>query len=415
MPESLIETNSATATLTEATGALIDVELITPGWGSSGYYSAEVLESAGRDKVFAAGTHMYIDHPSASENNDRPERSLRDLAAVLAEDATWNGSALRGKARVFAPYQPLVAEMKDDIGVSIRAGGEVEMGEAEGRRGRIVTALVNATSVDFVTRAGRGGRVAALLESARPTATHLAEARNVGQWVESAIHRDFTVMADNMAGEGRLTREERIQMSSAIGDALAAFVANLEANAPQLYQRDLWDEPTAPAVSESTIRPNTLNTTKEALVAELSEAEVTALRSSVTEAEAARDAALAEAATARAALADATARQSARPVVAAKVAESKTLGARTQQRLVESIVTALPVADSKIADETLTAAVESAVTAAEAEIADYARATPAPLFGVVGSAQESAATSGTQITESDIDKAAGSAFGRTGA
>jgi hypothetical protein len=64
-------------------------------------------------------------------------------------------------------------------------------------------------------------------------------------------------MADDMAAEGRLTREERIQMSSAVGDALAAFVANLEANAPQLYQRDLWDEPTAPAVSEGAPAPTT--------------------------------------------------------------------------------------------------------------------------------------------------------------
>lgn len=412
MPEQLCETNSATATLTEATGALIDVELITPGWGSSGYYSAEVLESAGRDKVFAAGTHMYIDHPSASENHDRPERSLRDLAAVLAEDATWNGTALRGKARVFAPYQPLVAEMKDDIGVSIRAGGEVEMGEAEGRRGRIVTQLVNATSVDFVTRAGRGGRIAQLLESARPTATNLAEARNVGQWVESAIHRDFTVMADNMAGEGHLTREERIQMSSAIGDALAAFVANLEANAPQLYQRDLWDEPAAPAVSEGAPAPTDPPTRKGGLVPELTEAEVTALRDSAAQAEAARDAALAEAATLKAQIAESTARTAARPVVAAKVAESSILGERDKARLVESIVVALPVVDGKIADETLAAAVESAVKSREDDVkADYTRPTATPLFGSFGSVQESAA-GGEQLAEADVLKSIRSGFGK---
>jgi hypothetical protein len=53
MPEQLIETgNAATAALSEATGSSIAVELITPGWGSSGYYGAPVLEAAGRDKVF---------------------------------------------------------------------------------------------------------------------------------------------------------------------------------------------------------------------------------------------------------------------------------------------------------------------------------------------------------------------------
>ncbi len=62
------------ATPAEGPGRLL-VQLITPGWGSSGYYSEDVLEAAGRDRVFPAGTHMYIDHPSESETFDRPERT----------------------------------------------------------------------------------------------------------------------------------------------------------------------------------------------------------------------------------------------------------------------------------------------------------------------------------------------------
>ncbi|NGZ99632.1 hypothetical protein G5V59_02545 [Nocardioides sp. W3-2-3] len=84
-------------------------------------------------------------------------------------------------------------------------------------------------SVDWVTRPGRGGKVLQVLESARD----VTEARSIGQWVESRIHRDFTVLADDMAGDGRLTREERISLSAAIGDGLAAFVAKVEADAPQ--------------------------------------------------------------------------------------------------------------------------------------------------------------------------------------
>ncbi|WP_157936893.1 hypothetical protein [Geodermatophilus chilensis] len=417
MPEQLTETRAEHA-LSEATGSSVALELITPGWGSSGYYSPAVLEAAGRDRVFPAGTHMYIDHPSASEDRDRPERSVRDLAAVLTTDATWNGTALVAEARVFGPYQQLVAEMKDVIGVSIRASGDVEIGEAEGRRGRIITSLVQATSVDLVTRAGRGGRIAQLLESARPTREHLAEARNVGQWVEAAIHRSFTVLADDMFGDGRLTREERIALSSGIGDALAAFVASLEANAPQLYQRDLWDEPTAPAVTEGAFAPTTESHGLEGLVPELTEAEVTALRDQAALAEAAQ----ARADAAEAALAESNARHAARPKVAAKVAESKALAgrARTQARVVESIVAALPVTDGRVADEALTAAVEAAVADAEAEFADIAPAVPQPLFGTLGSVTEAhrghthdgTTGGGTQITESDIDSAVGSAFGR---
>lgn len=219
------------------------VQLITPGWGSSGYYPAEVLEAAGRSGVFPAGLHMYLDHPTRTENSERPERSVRDLAAVLTEAATWNPStrALEAEAAVFGPYREVLAEMAEAIGVSIRAAAEVEHGEAEGRRGTVVTELVEGVSADFVTHAGRGGRIVEVLESAHRTT--VAERRSIGQWIESRIHRDFTITADDMAGDGRLTREERISLSNAIGDALTAFVGRLGADQPQLYARDLWDDP----------------------------------------------------------------------------------------------------------------------------------------------------------------------------
>jgi hypothetical protein len=236
------------ATLTEAvtpvgeTGARISVQLITPGWGSSGYYSPQVLTEAANRKVFPAGTHMYLDHPTMTEAEERPERSVRDLAAVLTTDATVDATGgLVAEADVLTPYRQLIAEARDAIGVSIRAAGVAEQGEAEGRNGVIISAITEGLSADFVTHAGRGGRVLQLLESAR--ARTLQEARNVGQWIESMIHMDFTNRADSMAAEGKLTREERIAMSAAIGDGLAAFVTSLENAAPQLYTRDLWDEP----------------------------------------------------------------------------------------------------------------------------------------------------------------------------
>jgi hypothetical protein len=230
---------ASTAPVAQAPGRFL-VELITPGWGSSGYYSPQVLESAAQAEVFPAGLHMYLDHPSASESIERPERSVRDLAAVLTEAARWDGNALVAEAAVFGPYREVLGQMSEAIGVSIRAAADVtDNAQAEGRRGRVVNQLVEGLSADFVTRAGRGGRIVEVLESART----VEEQRNIGQWIESRLHRDFTITADDMAGDGRLTREERISLSSAIGDALTAFVGRLEADQPQLYQRDLWDDP----------------------------------------------------------------------------------------------------------------------------------------------------------------------------
>lgn len=148
------------------------VKVISPGWGSSGYYSQQVLENAGQAKVFPAGTHMYFDHPSESESYDRPERSVRDLAAVFETDAVWSDEhgALVGEAQVFGPYRELLTDehFAKAIGTSIIASAEVTTGEAEGRQGRIVTNLIEGRSVDFVTHAGRGGSILSVMESARP-------------------------------------------------------------------------------------------------------------------------------------------------------------------------------------------------------------------------------------------------------
>lgn len=147
------------------------LRIITPGWGSSGYYSPGVLE---RDApaAFPRGTKMYWDHPAAGDT--RPERSLRDLAAELTEDARWMGSGPEGpgvysRARVFAQYQPAVEELAPHIGVSIRASAMMRPGEAEGRKGPLVDRLIPSptNSVDFVTIPGRGGRIASLFEAAR--------------------------------------------------------------------------------------------------------------------------------------------------------------------------------------------------------------------------------------------------------
>ncbi|WP_426566388.1 hypothetical protein ACPPVT_07530 [Angustibacter sp. McL0619] len=157
---------AGSAIAAETKGRLL-VTLITPGVGSSGYYAAEVLQEAATSKVWPAGTHCYVNHPSESEMFDRPERSIDDLAAVLTEDARWDGTGLVAEAQVF-PHHKHLTEMAGSIGMSIRAGAVVSEGEIEGRKMPIVDKLTEGISVDFVTHAGRGGTFE-VLESARPT------------------------------------------------------------------------------------------------------------------------------------------------------------------------------------------------------------------------------------------------------
>ena len=151
----------------------IPIKIIDPGWGSSGYYSREVLQQAVNARVYAAGLQMYWNHPSKSDEKERPERDLRDLAGVLTEDAQWQetgpkGPGIYARARVFSAYRDAVAEMGPYIGLSHYVWGESKTGEAEGKKGDIITRIVAARSVDFVTMPGRGGGIAEAFRNARP-------------------------------------------------------------------------------------------------------------------------------------------------------------------------------------------------------------------------------------------------------
>lgn len=148
-----------------------EVKLIAPGKGATAFYPAEALKRSG-PKVFVAGTHMYWNHPTRTEERDRPERDLSDLAAVLTTNAEYRengakGPGLYARAKVFSDYAESVAERGPHIGLSIMASGTAEMrdGKPVLRDGLpVLKEFTAAQSADFVTRAGAGGMI--LTESA---------------------------------------------------------------------------------------------------------------------------------------------------------------------------------------------------------------------------------------------------------
>lgn len=149
----------------------IPIKIIEPGWGASGYYSPEVLQRDGPE-VFTEGIKLYWNHPTLTEDAERPERDLHDLAAELVDAARWvpehpSGAGLYGDAKVFKPFQDSVDELAPHIGVSIRAKGKVVHGQAEGQSGPIVKEITAAKSVDFVTEPGAGGQILQLFEAQR--------------------------------------------------------------------------------------------------------------------------------------------------------------------------------------------------------------------------------------------------------
>lgn len=137
------------------------IRIIVPGQGSSGIYTAENLaESA---PLFKAGTEMFIDHPTETEEWERPERSIRDYAGVFLEDASvGEDGALYTVCKVFSGVNELIKDKWEHIGVSINAWCADPISE-DG----IVPPIAGVRSVDFVTTPGAGGAIIDLLESNR--------------------------------------------------------------------------------------------------------------------------------------------------------------------------------------------------------------------------------------------------------
>lgn len=145
-----------------------EIRLISPGVGASAVYPREVLKRDG-PKIFKAGTHVYLNHPTAAEESARPEGDVANLAGVLSTDAVYHeshpkGEGLYARMKVFADHAQLVEEKAPHVGMSIRASGVAESGKTQGGL-PVLKELTRAESVDIVTRAGRDGKI--FSESAR--------------------------------------------------------------------------------------------------------------------------------------------------------------------------------------------------------------------------------------------------------
>jgi len=161
-------TASEESAVTESFRALIEaVEgkdpeavIVTEGLSMNGnHYTSQALHSG--VEVFK-GALMFADHPTLTEEAQRPERSVRDLVGRLGEayiSTDKNGKpALRAPMKISETANWLKTMVKEGIvdGLSIRASGK---GKRNSDGHFVVEAFVAnpATSVDFVTLASAGG------------------------------------------------------------------------------------------------------------------------------------------------------------------------------------------------------------------------------------------------------------------
>lgn len=199
------------------------------------YYSKQALESA--IPIFE-GAKIYADHPSAIDEQVRPERSVRDILGhfenVHMEEGE-DGQALLVGDVVIPPDEPFVwarslmghavdfakkYPAKDFVGLSINASGDatempidqlVSQGvpqsaliklqkakELGNETVKIVSVIAEATSCDLVTEAGAGGKILQLLEGDMK----MAEAKDKEMEKKEAVDQEEIPSSDDTMDVG---------------------------------------------------------------------------------------------------------------------------------------------------------------------------------------------------------------------
>ena len=190
-----------------------EIKVIESGEGSSGYYPANVLERDGA-KTFPAGTKIFANHPTSSEEWEQPERDVNKIVGKTLTDATYRDGSLYSEVRFFPWFMPVIEELKDELGMSIYAYAESEFDTIDDFTGNIITRFIpGQATIDVVTESGAGG---AILE--RITESYKRKAQESGN----------TPTADSATG----TQEEKVggaTVTKEILEAIAAVESKLNA------------------------------------------------------------------------------------------------------------------------------------------------------------------------------------------
>jgi len=161
---------------------MMDIKPIAPGWGNTrdnNYYPAEMLK---RDAAKFAGVKMYeTDHRQSEKSTRTWVSTIQDVIGF-----TKDGSPI---VRV-AVHHPEFAErvrnlneagILEKMECSIFGTAQGRGGfEQDGRKGRLIEAIADISSVDWVTRAGAGGHAVSLAENENGGST-MKDEKNVNE------------------------------------------------------------------------------------------------------------------------------------------------------------------------------------------------------------------------------------------
>lgn len=140
------------------------VIIATPGQGSSGYYSEELLRTYA-ESTWPAGTHSYLNHTKTRD----PEKMI----GVFTEDAHYEDNVgVVSYLKPFSHWEKFVAEVAPYTGMSMAVSGDGRKDTVDGKETLVVESLIPSVTntVDLVSYAGRGGKIVeSLLQEALNT------------------------------------------------------------------------------------------------------------------------------------------------------------------------------------------------------------------------------------------------------
>jgi hypothetical protein len=218
------------------------IRLLSEGQGSSGYYSAALLERDGA-AAFPAGTQIFFDH--LTEETEHTGHSIKDLVGVTLTDASFDTdtAALLAEAKFFPSHSSFIEDAADFIALSIEANGKRD---EDGLIESLIPHPYNAIAV--VPRGGRDGKILELVESFRESY------RESGKISESSIpetvkehkpmdEKEISALAEKLAES----------VAAAMAPAFATLTEALKPAAPVEPAVDETTEPTAAAVAEAVV------------------------------------------------------------------------------------------------------------------------------------------------------------------
>ena len=148
----------------------MDVAFIYPGFGNkrdNHYYPAATLR---RDSAQFKGLKMYESDHRASEKSTRTWVSTIEEVTGFTPEGAPIAKVVVHEPNFARRVRALsAAGQLNKLECSILASGKARKGKVEGKEAKIVEEITDAESVDWVTRAGAGGKALQLSESVQNT------------------------------------------------------------------------------------------------------------------------------------------------------------------------------------------------------------------------------------------------------